>query len=340
MQEFSDDDVHRWHQRQVVDEFFRRSTKTLGSIVHEITATVLQRFPKGRRLDGEDLKALFASIDSLVTEGMVAVAARRDERPPTRARPKSEAYEAMYVVAAWEESQASMRNMAFRLHSLRIFGTRKKVVLSARPLPLLFSRHAAARFYDRATRPEDAAATLGSYVYEWSLVPALAEDSLLAAGGARLALPGPSGGLLLGAFDQTAAVPQGLSVTFDQYGRRMEEIPASPFEPGLYCVNTYVSGTVLRPEQKDYRRCLGMWRRACGPSYEAALRERTWPGRELGEDGPAMDEVVEDALGTLVQHPEALRAAGNLVPDVAELPARRLQPSPKSNNSQNFTHSV
>jgi len=344
MQGLSDDEVHRHHQRKVVSEFFRRSTKTLGSVVKEISGAVQEKFPRGRRLDGQGLKSLFGSVDALVTEGMVCVAARRAERPATRGRPKGEAYESLYVIAVWEESEAAMRNMAFRLHSLRVYGTRKKVVLDARTLPLQFSRHAAARFYDRGIRPEEAAATLGSFVHEWSLIPVLAEDALAGIGAMRLALPGPSGGLMLGSFDPHAAVPQGLRVTFDQHGAWMEDVPASPMEPGLYCVNTYVSGAHLRPEQQDYRRCLGIWRDACGPAYEAALGERTWPGREIGSgEGPSVDHTVEEALATLVVHPEALRAAGNLTRDVPgwQVPGKEPRDySPKSNSSQNLTHSA
>lgn len=290
----------------------RNTEAELARVIEGVHGLVEGYFANNRRIKGGDLRGMFEDIDASVRDGMTAVRYRFDERPATRARPKSEAYEAMYVLVNNQESDTETRDRVFRLHAMRIFGSRKKVEIDVRPLPASFSRHSAERLHERGGNVDDSIQALGNHLVEWMLLPVLASDVMSDFNIGRFCVPGPSSGLMMGFIDTTAAVPAGVRYSFNARVAMQESIFPDPLEPYLYSANTYVGEADATAYQMDLRRCFEVWRDAAGDAYRECLDDLVWPVREIR---PAVSTGLSDALiaalETLVSDPRALAAMGN-----------------------------
>lgn len=257
----------------------RKAGEAFDALLSDVRNKVGHYFSNNRRLKGSALARLFDELDAAVRKGMTVVRSRRDERPPTKARPKSEAFEAMYAVVSNQEADSVSREMIFRLHSLRFFGTRKLVVVEADSLPLAFRRHAASRRYERGVNVEHAVREIGESLTDWMPLILSAEDPLLETGGNSFAAP-VAEGMLLGHFDVTAAVPGGTRYRFDAIGVTHEETPASPLAPALFCANTFIGTAEMGPNQQDlmelFRHVAGSLRGPIRPL--AGKNALAWPG--------------------------------------------------------------
>lgn len=307
--------IQEWLNRQRVRREtadIKNTVAAFGQVLSDVRESVKGYFYKGRRLRRDGLKGLFEEVDAAVRDGMCVVRFRTDVREATRARPKSEAYESMYVVIDYEASYGELHEKVFRLHALRMFGTRKKITIESRPLDVAFRTHSATRLYERGVQVDQAIAMLGAALQEWMPLPALAEAVLEDEGLLRFAVPGPSSGLVMGRYDRHAAVPFGCRYVFDGTGSRSETVPASPFAPYLFCGHTFLGDAELTRGQADLRRCFVTWKEACGKAYDEVLEDLIWPYREIH---PAGERTVEnlhiEALQALVSDSRALQAMGN-----------------------------
>lgn len=288
----------------------RKAQANFGELMQDIGDAVNGYFANNRRLKGSALKGLFEAIDATVRGRMTVARSRFDERPPTKARPKSEAYEAMYVIVSNQEADSESREMIFRLHSLRFFGTRKLAEVQVSSLPVAFRKHAASRRYERDGSADHAVQEIGESLAEWLPLILAAEDAVTGAGSNCFAAPAGDG-MLLGHYDGSAAVPCGLRYRFDDVGVLREEIPASPLAPSLYSANTFIGAFEMQENQEELAACFATWRSACGDGYLAAVEDVLWPDRAISPPaGPGLPDNVMEALGLLVSDGRALRAMG------------------------------
>lgn len=291
----------------------RQAQATFGDLLTDVRDRVEGYFSNNRRLKGSALRELFEGFDEAVRSRMTVVRSRHDERPPTRARPKSEAFEAMYVVVSNQEADTEQRERIFRLHSLRFLGTRKQVVVQVDALPVAFRKHAATRRHQRGENVDHAVQEIGESLTQWIPLILCSEDPVLDTGANSFSVPAEEG-MLLGYFDGSAAVPAGIRYRFNGIGVLRDDVPASPLSPSLYCANTFIGTAEMQPNQTELMQCFATWREAGAERYEDMLDDSLWPDREIAPAaGAGLPEHIVDALGPLFKDGRALRAMGHRV---------------------------
>jgi|HigsolmetaAR206D_1030411.scaffolds.fasta_scaffold01386_5 hypothetical protein len=288
-----------------------QSVNVLSRIVHDVRDYVAQYFGLGRRMSEEALRDLVAGIHDTISSELRPIRVQADMRRPTAVRPKSDAYELLYVSVMQEDQCEDGPRRFFRLTSLRAFATRKKVVLECRPTALGLREHAAFRFLTRGADASAAVRELASAIADWAALPGIVEDAMESIGFERLGIPAPRG-MLLGYLDQTAAIPSIKRFHFGRDWWGMEEEPVSPLVPATFAINTYIGPGQIHPNQIAAMDLMDRWKASCGPSFSLACDDVFWPERELRPTGNATiddDKVAE--IRALMVEGRMLRAMGN-----------------------------
>ena len=112
-----------------------QSVNVLSRIVHDVRDYVAQYFGLGRRMSEEALRDLVAGIHDTISSELRPIRVQADMRRPTAVRPKSDAYELLYVSVMQEDQCEDGPRRFFRLTSLRAFATSpsysREVLISA-----------------------------------------------------------------------------------------------------------------------------------------------------------------------------------------------------------------
>lgn len=289
-----------------------RSVDILNAIVCDAQELIWKYFARSRRISTDGYRELVAQIDETVVSEIRPVRRKITIRPPTAARPKSEAHELLYLFALPETRPG--RSNFFRLTSLRVVTNRKKVIMEFMPTHLAIRGHAAARFIERGADCSTAVRLLASSVADWAAMPSIVDEAIEGAGYSRLALPCRLNGMLMGYVDSSEALPAGRRHSFDKHRFASEPIAASPLTPMTFIVNTYIGRAEIHDNQLGAMCLLEEWRRAAGSAFDAACEDAFWPVRELSPVSPGIDNEIAERMREEIVMPRMLRAMGNKVP--------------------------
>jgi hypothetical protein len=289
-----------------------RSMGILEALVSDTGKLVGRYFGRSRKLSSEGFRDLVSQIDNTVAAEIRPVRRKLSIRQPTVTRPKSEAHELFYLFALPEDRAG--RSKLFRLTSLRVLATRKKVVMEFTPTHLAVREHAAARFIERGADSIRAVRLLASSIADWAALPSIIEDVLDGVGNDRLSIPCRSTGMLMGYVDPREAVPEGMRYTFDKDFFSSEPVAASPLTPTTFVVNTYIGRSEIQDNQIGALYLMEDWRRSAGLTFDDACEAAFWPIRDLqpivnGE----LDEDLCDRIRREITEPRMLRAMGNKI---------------------------
>jgi len=267
-------------------------------------------FGRSRKLTTDGFRNLVAQIDQTVVSGLRPVRRKISVRPATAARPKSDAHELFYLFVLPEERPG--RSKMFRLTSLRVLATRKKVIIECVPTHFTIRQHAASRFIERGTDSARAIRFIASSLAEWSLLPSIVDDVLVNSGYEKLALPCRSAGMLMGYIDSSESIPSGVRFIFDKTVSCAEPLAASPLTPLSYVVATYIGPAEIRDNQIGAIYLLEEWRRAVGTVFDDHCEAVYWPVRNLVPATHApLSEELRDQICAEIITPRMLRAMGN-----------------------------
>lgn len=287
-----------------------RSGDVFEALILDAKDIIGSYFGRSRKMSASGFQDLMAQIDQTVISEIRPVRRKVSIRKPTITRPKSEATELFYLFAIPENRIG--RTSLFRLISLRIFATRKKVIMEFVPTHLALREHAAKRFIERGADSSRAVRLLTSSIADWAVLPSIIDEVLDESGHNRLAVPCRSNGMLMGYIDPRAAIPEGVSYVFDKHGFFSDGIAASPLTPMTFVVNTYIGRAEIRDNQMGAVYLMDEWRRMAGETFERACEAVFWPIRELEEICNAeIDEGLCERMRREIVEPRMLRAMGN-----------------------------
>jgi hypothetical protein len=294
-----------------------KSVGVLDVLLEDAKKLIGGYFGRSRRLSSQGFIDLVSQIDSTITAEIQPVRRKISVRKPTMARPKSEARELFYLFAL-PEDRAENKTL-YRLTSLRVLATRKKVVLEIVPLHLAIRKHAAARFIERGADSIRAVRLLAASISEWAVLPSVVEDVIEGYGNDRLAIPCRSTGMLMGYMDATESIPEGKRYTFDKEFFYWEAITASPLAPPTFIVNTYIGRSEIQDNQIGSFYVMEDWRRLARGDFDQACEAIIWPNRELEPVLNAeLEEDLCDRIRREIVEPRMLRAMGNKLRELPE----------------------
>jgi len=297
----------------VRDEVSRiqKSVDVLDAVVGEVRDRLERYFGHGRKMPEHALRGLARDIDATITAELRPIRRRIGFRKPTPVRPKSDAYEMLYLVVMPEDQLGEGRPRYFRLASMRIVATRKKVLVECMPTALGLRQHAAEKLIVRGADVMESVRNLALSLAGWAALPGLVDDVMEEAGFERMGITGCKG-LLLGALDPRAPIPPGRRVTFGNGNWVEEDVPVSPLLPASFTINTYIGDREIQPNQRGAMAVIDQWRDACGEAFDLACEEVFWPEREIRDafPDPIEDELVDD-IRKLVVETRMLKAMGN-----------------------------
>ena len=276
----------------------------------EVRAGILFQSPNVRA-------AFFHRTNRILRDAMQPLRSRYDEENNRKGQPSS--FEACHVTFVHDNVLSSSRGQVYRLMSVRLHVTPEHVVFETTPLQACFRTHAADQLYNRGHQVGSAFRSLATDCLDWYLLQKIADDMLDGIGLTRLSIPGHGrDGLILGYFDRSAALPAGDRFTMKATGRSREIVPQSPFQQGLYIANTYLGSFDVKPIQLALRGCFLQWKGACGPSYDKALQDEIWSGRQISPALQGLDSALPhdsaDLLETFLLDDRALHAMQSFPP--------------------------
>lgn len=289
----------------------QRSADVLENVVEEVHDKLTKYFGHGRKMTGQALRGLVTELHATITSELRPIKERLDVRRPTKVKPKSEAYELFYLVMMPEDQQGEGQPRYFRLTSLRILATRKRVIMEFMPTALGVREHAAVRFARRGADVTEAIRILATSLAEWAALPGLVDDALEEAGFERMGITG-NRGLMLGYLDPSAPIPAGQRFVFGNEHWMQEDLPVSPTVSSTFSINTYIGPVEMKPNQVGAMAVLDRWRKECGDDFRQACEEVFWPERELSPvHGASIDENFVQEVRRMVVEKRMLRAMGN-----------------------------
>lgn len=289
-----------------------RSSDVFEALIMDAKEIIGSYFGRSRKMSASGFQDLIAQIDQTVVSEIRPVRRKVSIRKPTVTRPKSEATELFYLFATPEDRIG--RNTIFRLISLRILATRKKVIMEFVPTHLALREHAAKRFIERGADSSRAVRLLASSVADWAILPSIVDEALDASGHDRLALPCRTNGMLMGCIDPREGIPEGLIYVFDKHGIFSDGIAASPLTPMTYVVNTYIGRAEIKDNQMGAVYLMDEWRRMAGETFDKACEAVFWPVRDLEPiENAEIDESLRERMCEEIVEPRMLRAMGNRV---------------------------
>lgn len=269
----------------------RRLSRSIEGRMEEFASSIIRtvsaRFGHGRRLSGEDLRALVAETDRIVGGHMAPVARVGHHRPPTRVRPKGEAYErlSLHVIPRNKDVGQAFEIWAFRM----IVGARK-VVFDTVHTGLEFHLHTVQRVIERegveeGNREPVATTARGVLAHAGRLFAALEASKARDCDVSLRIGFGP--GMLCGTIEREAVADQPLfqRTCLDVEAGVRREMPHPYLGAGDGAVRkivmrTYVPGEHMRPNQAAYT---DLWDdlRYDHPAVEQAAVDYLWPTRQL-----------------------------------------------------------
>lgn len=288
-----------------------KSIRSLDSIVDGIVDHVETYFARGRRMSGEALIHLVKEVHEKVSVEMKPTRARIDVKKATPARPKGEAFEMLYTVLYPESRIGGHQTRFYRLTSLRVLASRKRVVIEHLPLPLGFKEHAAHRVVGRGNDVNNAVRNLASALVDWAAFPGIVGSAVLEAGYRRLAIP-THHGMMMGCLDADADIPKGARATLGNLGYFRDDIDMAGLAPATYVVNTFIGRNEIHPSQTGASVVLERWRDDCREDFAMDCVDVLWPIRELS--APESSHLSEQDLQTirsLIVEKRMLKAFGN-----------------------------
>jgi len=289
----------------------QRSADVLGNVVEDVRDRLVRYFGYGRKMPEQALRGLVADLHATITAELRPIRERLDVRRPTRVRPKSEAYELFYLVMMPEDLPGEETPRYFRLTSIRILATRKRVMLEFMPTALGVREHAAVRFARRGADVSEAIRILATSLAEWAALPGLVDDALEKAGFERMGITGDRG-LMLGYLDPRAPIPAGQRFVFGNEHWSQEDVPVLPTSSASFSINTFIGPVEMKPNQVGAMLVMDRWREQCGDDFRLACEEVFWPERELsGPRDVSIDEDLVQEMRRLVVEKRMLKAMGN-----------------------------
>lgn len=257
----------------------------------------------------------FRSMDRQLVAALRPLRSRYDETPTRSGR--SSGLEVCHV-ALMPDRAFNGRGHLSRLVAVRFALLPDEIEVELVPLHACIRPHAAERFLERGDfRIENATRHVAGNMLEWLMVPFLVDDALDRLDLTRLSVPGGDDELLLGYMDRTCPLPVGEMFRI-RGGRRVRvELPASPYEPGVYVVNTFLGRMEMKHDHYHLHEAMTRWRDACGPAYWSRLEDGLWQNRALKPPVPgasALPEGSGDAIRELCTDETSVSAMQSVRP--------------------------
>lgn len=285
------------------DAAAQRVAAEIPEIYGALDRAIKPFFQNGRKLKGEELRQLFENCIEHFKRMAPPVDYDSAFRPPTRTRPKGEAYQARFVSAKRIENSLNGREQ-YQLFAFTIFASRKAVVLDYQEHPITFQYHTAERLLERSQEKASAIWRLANAVYKWSAVIILAQKHSLADLDSRMLLPLEESGILLGDYVPRSLF-SGTRRTYDANGCREQKAKMENTDY-TFLARTFVSVGMLRPEQIKLMNDMNTWEESHSAENLDCIRSHFWRRDmdDLRNDLEVFGDATYDSLAAIMNDPD------------------------------------
>lgn len=277
-----------------------RVSEEMTSIYQALDDAIKPFFITGKKLKGDDLRAMFEECCDRFIQISLPVDQDRSFRAPTRTRPKGEAYQARFVgVKRIENSPTGTEQ--YQLFGFSIFASRKTVILDFQEQPFAFQYHTAERLLERNSEKVNALHRLGAAVYAWSATILLARQYALKELDNRLVLPMQDNtGILLGDYIERS-IYSGKRRCYEYSSCREQDRFIANLNFG-FLARTFVSNGMLRDDQRLLMDQLVAWQQEFRDQNLASIRSHFWRSDMQIDrhDWSPFDDTTFDALNAII----------------------------------------
>jgi hypothetical protein len=256
-----------------------------SGILDRFADLVIAKLGSTSRLNPKQLSILFEEADALMLARYKSFAAIRRLEPATRARPKGEKREVIYL-----SLQHDAKRRIYSLFSFHLAGSCKKLRLNIFQLPFSFSEHAVQRVMERVKDQDEALRHTAESLIDWvlHLIP-LAQIAQERNQG-NMAIPAKGEiGLYLGEFLPQDEDTPALGVEWTQSGLRSVEPNKYLVNGPAYFIHTFVNVKLLRDEQITSMRLMTEYHQRNQTVTEELRNSLFWPDAILINKSRAPD---------------------------------------------------
>lgn len=276
----------------------------LTSTMTAMEKLVMERFSKGKKLDGGRLQNLLKSCDAIFRDRIRPIRYHSETLPATKVHPKGDAYEVCYVGVKRLAADLANYDELYQLFSFRLHVTRKSVSISLESLPYAFQYHAAERLMERAENVDTAFWQIASDLAEWSTMLKKSEYFARRHNEGSMSVPiMGTAGILIGEFAPRATSPSDRKVVIDGIGLRLCRLSVREgSQSHMFVGKTFIGRFVMRPNQAYSMKLLTDWRAAHSETYCPTVSDTVWERRHLTPQAVLSGEAVS-ALVSILDNP-------------------------------------
>lgn len=225
----------------------RRLTDSVPAAIEKIINLAGKRFTVATRLTAKELVDLFEGVDAEMTGHNQSFAAIRKAIHATRARPKGEKRETIYLSLTHDHF-----TRCYQLAALRLTGTARKLEYAFMLLPFAISEHAVQRMMERVPTEKESLKLAVESMIEWMvhLIPLLPIAQQRNNGHMGIPASGKIG-MLYGEFIPNETLDHLLGCRLDASGRTKIKPNTALINGPIFLIKTFVQTARLRPDQTE-----------------------------------------------------------------------------------------
>jgi hypothetical protein len=266
---------------------------TVPAAIGKIIYLAAKKFTNNTRLTAKDVIDLFEGTDAQMTADFQSFAAIRKSVHATRAQPRGEKRETIYLSLTHDQA-----TKCYQLTALRLAATARRLEYIFMLLPFSISEHAVQRLMERVPSEKEALKVVTESMIEWMvhLMPLLPVAQQRNQGHMGIPASGKIG-MLYGDFVATDEGEGAFGSKWDKFGETPIKGNMKLIKGPTFLIKTFVQPTRLRPEQIETMNRMHTYQLDNKKVADDARNLLFWPDATLiNKDRPEDHDQQLDAM--------------------------------------------